>query len=239
MIKLYQFARTWGLPNLGQFNVKVETYLRMAGITYEIVETLPLKGPKGKLPFIEDKGRKIADSEFIIDYLKETYGDSLDSSLNSEQQASALAIRRLLEEHLYWVGMYSRWSDSDGNWQINKKAIFSGMPPVIRDIAAFVYRRCIISRQIHGHGMGRHTRDEIIQLGNKDIDALSDLLGDKSFFMGDSPTSIDASAFGMLVNIICCPIESPVKDHGLTKTNLVNYCNRLMKQYYPELVVKN
>lgn len=56
MIILHQFARTWGIPNLSQFCVKVETYLRMVKLPYEIVETLPLKGPRGKLPFIEDQG---------------------------------------------------------------------------------------------------------------------------------------------------------------------------------------
>jgi hypothetical protein len=56
MITLYQFAPTWGIPNAGQFNAKLETYLRMCKIPYEIAETLPLKAPKGKLPFIEPKG---------------------------------------------------------------------------------------------------------------------------------------------------------------------------------------
>ena len=63
---LYQFAPTWGIPNLGQFNVKVETYLRMTKLPYKVVETLPLKGPKGKLPFIEDEGLRIADSVFKL-----------------------------------------------------------------------------------------------------------------------------------------------------------------------------
>lgn len=235
MIKLYQFARTWGLPNLGQFNVKVETYLRIADIPYEIVETLPLKGPKGKLPYIEDNGKKIADSTFIIDYLKETYGDSLDSKLTPEEKAVALAMQRLLEEHLYWVGMYTRWLYTDENWQTNKKAIFSVMPPVARDIAAFVYRRFIIAKQIRGHGMGRHKAEEIFSLGEADLNALSDFLGDKPYFMGNDPTSVDASAFGILINTVDGPIESPVKEYGREKANLVAYCDRILEQYYPEL----
>lgn len=65
MITLYQFKRTWGLPNLGHFNVKVETYLRMTDVPYKIVETMPLKAPKGKLPFIKEGDKKISDSNFI------------------------------------------------------------------------------------------------------------------------------------------------------------------------------
>ncbi|PCH85575.1 MAG: glutathione S-transferase [Piscirickettsiaceae bacterium] len=234
MIKLYQFARTWGLPNLGQYNVKVETYLRMANISYEIVETLPLKAPKGKLPFIEDGEDKVADSSFIVEYLKTKYGDDLDKDLTLEQQGICVAIQRLLEEHLYWVGMYTRWQYTNENWHVNKKAIFGVMPPIVRDVAATVYRR-LIKKQIYGHGMARHSEEEIFHLGCLDLDALSNILANKPYFMGNRPTSIDASAFGMLVNTLFNPIKSPVKDYGQEKKNLNEYCHRMMQQYFPDL----
>lgn len=236
MITLYQFTPTWGIPNLGQFNVKVETYLRLAKLPYQTVETLPLKGPKGKLPYIEDESETIADSRFIIEHLKNKYGDPLDSHFNAEQRAIMTAMQRLLEEHLYWVGMYTRWQTTEKNWQTTKKAIFGGMPPVIRDIAAQVYRHLIISKQIYGQGMGRHTRDEIFHLGRIDLDALSAFLAEKPYFMGDNPTSLDASAFGILINTLSGPIESPVKDYGLSHKNLSNYCDRMMAEFYPELI---
>lgn len=239
MITLYQFAPTWGVPNLGQFNVKIETYLRMTNLDYTVVETLPLKAPKGKLPYIEDKGNSLADSRFIIDYLKEEYGDPLDKDLSAEQRATMTAFQRLLEESLYWVGMYSRWQYTDANWQVNKTAIFGSMPPVIRDIAAWVYRRRIIGKQIYGHGTGRHTAEEIFHLGNVDLDALSGFLADKPYFMGDKPTSLDASAFGILINTLGVPIESPAKDYALSLSNLVAYCERMMNEFYPELPAVN
>lgn len=235
MITLYQFAPTWGIPNLGQFNVKVETYLRMTKLPYQVIETMPLKGPKGKLPFIEDDGHKVADSHFILEYLKDKYNVPLDEGLNAEQHAIMIAMQRLLEEHLYWVGMYARWLYTDKNWQINKKAIFGGLPPVIRDIAALIYRRLIIGKQIYGQGMGRHKSHDIFHLGKIDLDAISAFLADKPYFMGDKPTSLDASAFGILINTVRSPIESPVKDYGLTLKNLPVYCDRMMGEFFPEL----
>jgi glutathione S-transferase len=235
MITLYQFAPSWGIPNLGQFNVKLETYLRMAGLSYTVVETMPLKGPKGKLPFIEDDGLKICDSRFIIEYLKDKYGDPLDSDLSPEQHAIMTAMQRLLEEHLYWIGMYARWQYSDKNWLITKEATFGGLPPVIRDIVALVYKWMIIRKQIYGQGTGRHTADEIFHLGKIDIDVLSAFLADKPYFMGDKPTSLDASAFGVLINTVHGPIESPIKEYGKLKKNLVAYCDRMMAEFYSEL----
>jgi glutathione S-transferase len=233
MLTLYQFERTWGIPNLSHFCCKTETYLRMAGIQYAIKTTLPLAAPKGKLPYIKDGNVKLADSRFIIEHLKTRYRD-LDLELTQAEAALSLAMQRLIEEHLFWATMYSRWHYTDSNWQINKKAIFNVLPPVISDLAALFYRYKI-KQQIYGHGMGRHKPEEVFELGMKDLDALSACLEDKQYFLGEQPTTLDASAFGFLINTIGCPIESPLKDYGLAKRNLRNYVGRVKATYYPEL----
>jgi glutathione S-transferase len=71
MLKLYQFSPRWNIPNTSPFCLKLETYLRMAQIPYtnKYVND-PRKSPKGKLPYILDDGKKIADSNLIIDYLQ-------------------------------------------------------------------------------------------------------------------------------------------------------------------------
>ncbi len=235
MITLYQFKPTWGVPNLGQFNVKIETYLRMAEIPYKAIGTMPLTAPKGKLPFIEADGRKISDSSFIVEYLKDRYGDALDRHLDEQQRSIMLAMQRLLEEHLYWAGMFARWQYGERNWHCTKQAIFGDLPPLVRDFVAWVYRRLIIGKQIYGHGIGRHRAEEVFHLGKLDLDALSEFLGDKPFFMGAKPSSLDASAFGILINTVATPIASPLQEHARSKANLVAYCKRMMVAYYPEL----
>ena len=195
---------------------------------------MPLKAPRGKLPYIEDNGKKITDSRLIIHYLQATYGNPLDAHLTAEEKAVAKAFQRLLEEHLYWATMYTRWSYTEANWQTNKQAIFGGLPPVFRDLAALGYRYRI-KGQIRGHGIGRHTPEEVFELGKADIDALADFLGAKPYFMGNKPTSLDASAFGVLVNTLACPIESPLKDYALSKHNLLAYCKNMQAEYFPEL----
>lgn len=234
MIHLYQFAPVWKIPNLSVFCVKIETYLRMTNLSYEKHSTVPFKAPKGKLPYIEDQGNKIADSRFIIEYLKKTYGDTLGRDLDSSQNAIAEAMQRLIEDDLYWVMMYVRWGHKDANWEKNKQAIFESLPTVLRNIIPNIVRKQIL-KQIHGHGMGRHTEEEIFQLGEKDLKTLCDFLADKPYFMGDKPTMLDASAFGLLVNILRCPVESPLKDFARGHQNLVNFCDRIMQQYYPDL----
>jgi glutathione S-transferase len=234
MITLYQFPRAWNIPNPGQFCVKLETYLRMTGIEYRIAETLPLYAPLGKLPFIEDNGYKLADSRVIIRYLQQHYGDSLDEHLSAEQNAMALAWQRLLEEHLYWVCMYSRWQYGAENWQINKQAIFQGLPQPMADMVAAIYR-LRIRGQMRGHGIGRLAAADIFELGLRDVAALSAALRGKTFLLGIRPSSIDASAFGVLINLLACPVSSPVKNYALTQSPLVDYCRRIQVRYFPEL----
>lgn len=237
MLKLYQFDRTWGIPNLSPFCCKVETYLRFAGIDYEIETALPTTAPKGKLPYIVDRDITLADSRFIVNHLKSCYRD-LDTGLTDTESAIAVAMQRLIEEHLFWIALYSRWQYTDKNWQLNKTAIFSALPPIVRDLGARLTRRRI-QQQIYGQGTGRHQPDEIFALGKQDIDALAGFLGDKKYFFGTRPTTLDASAFGLLINIIGCPIESPLKQHGLSKSNLHNYVARIMAEYYEDIQPRN
>ncbi len=238
MIKFYQFAPAWGIPNVSPFCVKTETYFRMANLPYEKHNALPPQAPKGKLPFIDDNGRKIVDSRFIIEYLKETYGDTLDQYLNASQRAISVAMQRMIEDDLYWAGMYARWGKNDANWRENKRAIFGMIPLGIRDLVA-AYERRLIRKQIWGQGLGRHSEDQIYRVGQQELTALSDFLGEKPYFMGDKPTTLDASAFGILVNLLWCPIESPLKEHAKTLNNLSAFCNRVKQEYYSESEVEN
>jgi glutathione S-transferase len=79
-IKLFQFPRMFGIPNVSPFCCKLETWLRIARVPYEVVDTPdPRKGPKGKLPFIEDAGVRIADTSLIVDHLVKTRGVDPDA----------------------------------------------------------------------------------------------------------------------------------------------------------------
>lgn len=231
MIKLYQFPPAFGLPNMSPFCMKVETYLRMAGLPYECPRGAShMKAPKGKLPYIEDNGKLVADSTSIIEYLKQVYGDPLDSHLAAQERAVALAFQRLLEENLYWSVLYSRWIDERG-FALLKREIFNRLPVPLRWILPRLAQRGL-ARELHGHGMGRHSRDEIYAIGCRDLTALADFLGAKQYFLGDRPTSFDAGAYAFLAGLIWVPVESPVKEHARRYPQLAAYCGRMKARYY-------
>lgn len=232
MITLHQFPPALGLPNASPFCLKLELYLRMAGLPYRNAYTLELhKAPKGKLPWIDDDGTAVADSGLIIDYLKRKYGDPLDAGLNPEPRALALAITRLIEEHLYWAVLYDRWITPQG-WAMTRPAFFGTLPRPLRAIVPLVARRGIRA-ELQGHGMGRHAPEQIHALGVADVDALAVLLGGQEFFLGAQVSSVDAIATAFLANILMVPLETPIKSAAVGHGNLAAYCRRMAGQYFP------
>jgi len=242
MIRLYGICPVSGLPDVSTFVIKVDCYLRMVEMPYTLVSLLgdnstkssarassgePPSPPKGKFPYIDDGGRVIADSSFIIDYLKATYGDKLgENKLNSEERAIALIVRRMVEEHLYWVIVYAAWME-DALWEQHKRLIFGSLSPT--EIEA---QREGVRQQLLGQGMGRHSRSEVYEMGNADLSALSVYLADKPYALGKQPTALDATLYGFLAHILWSPYEYPLKTHARTLPNFEAYCQRMRKQYY-------
>ena len=58
----------------------------------------------------------------------------------------------------------------------------------------FFMFRCTLRPQgmkkVRATGIGVHTAEEIVQMGKDDLQVLIDMLGDKTFFFGDEPTTV-------------------------------------------------
>lgn len=234
MIQLYQFPRIWGLPNASPFCFKVENYLRMTGLPFEVKYIHnPRRGPKGKLPFIRIENKTLGDSEIIIDYLKGKYGDVLDKNLNDEQKALSVLLDNTLSSHLYWFLLYSRWQ-YEPNWTIVKEAFFGQMPFYLKLFVSTIARMRTL-RALYLQGAGRHHYDEILEMGFSTLDAIAALLGEKRYFHGDEVTTIDGTAFAFLANIAWTPYDDAFKTQLHKLKNILGFCDRMWSTYYPEL----
>ncbi len=231
MIRLHQFAPAFGLPNASPFCMKVENYLRMAGLPYETVDDGNVfKAPKGKLPWIEDGPHRVADSSFIIDHLKQAYGDPLDAALTPLQRAQATAWQRLFEENLYWAVLYTRWIDPQG-WPLTRQAFFGSLAAPLRAVVPRLARRGMVA-ELRGHGMGRHGPDEILAIGCRDLGAVADFLGDQPYLLGPQPCTLDAIGYAFLANVLWAPLDSALRRHAAARPNLQAYCQRMRERYY-------
>lgn len=231
MIRLYQFAPAFGLPNASPFCMKLETYLRMAGLPYTPDNAgNVLAAPKRKLPYIDDAGTIVADSTLAIEYLKSRYGDPLDAGLAPLQRAQATAFQRLFEENLYWAIVHTRWAD-DAGWVLTRDAFFGALPAPVRAVLPALARRGML-KELRGHGMGRHSAADVHAIGCRDLTAVADFLGDQPFMLGESPSSLDATAFAFLANVLWAPLDTPLRRHALTRPPLEAYCQRMKARYF-------
>lgn len=232
VIRLVQFPPVRG-RNASPFALKLETWLRLAGIPFDTTHSVKLhKAPKGKLPYIVDNGEKIGDSSLIIEHLKRTRGVDPDAALEPHERASALALQRLLEDHLYFILSWSRWIEPLG-WEATRQGFFAGMPAVLRATLPPLMRHRV-QRMLWLQGTGRHTPEEIVAFAREDLQALSAHLADKPFFMGEQLTSIDASAFGFLANIVLFPVDTRLRRVALEFANLVTFCETMEQGLYGE-----
>ncbi len=233
VITLFQSPAAWGMSCLSPFGTKVETYLRMVGLPYKTRGADPRKNPKGKIPWIEDQGKVVTDSSDIIDYLKSAHGDPLDRELTAQQRSTALLARRTLEEHLYWALVYTRWVEPEGF--VHTRGYLQKLMPKL--IGNFIIDRVIrkqVATALHAHGIGRHDAADIYRRGAEDLTALSVQLGDKPYFLGDAPTSVDASLYAFTVGLWLFPADNPLKRHMATLGNLVAYTERMHQRYFGE-----
>lgn len=231
MITLYQFPAGFDVPNISPYCLKVESYLRMAGLEYRVRSTFnPRKAPKGKLPYIDLAGDKIADSEIIVRALSERLDADLDARLDAAGRATAVCITRLCDEHLVPLMVYFRWLDDEG-WQQVKPAFFGRLPAPLRLFVPGLVQKKLRSN-FYNQGLGRHDRDQLLSFAAEDLQALRDLLGDADFFGGDKPCSADAAAYGVLANLILSTLETPLNRMAREHPVLVSYCERIRERYW-------
>ena len=231
MIKLYQFPSAWDLPNPSPFCMKLEVFMRLADIPYEIVTLAdPRKAPKGKLPYIEHEGRQIADSHICLRYLTETFEVELDEHLSPAEKATGFALQKMLDEHFYWCVIYSRWMD-DRIWPNLRQALFGNLSPVVRQILPNIVRRNI-RKTLHAQGIGRHDQAEIYRQAAECLQAVSEFLGDKPFLFGEQPTSHDATVYRYVANAIQVPFDTEMQRAKDRLPNLMPYCRRMQQRCF-------
>lgn len=225
MVELHQFRPFWGLPNASPFCMKAETYLRYRGIPYKVVPSGPRKSPTGKIPFIVEGGRIITDSDAIIAHFENQRDERLDDGMSEAERATAFFVRELVEDRLYWQITYMRWGDPAG-WAVFRPDLVKFLPPAMLGPVLFLLRRRLLA-QMRERGLKSADPEGAYRKGKTVLDALSGLLGDQPFFLGDKPRSLDMSLYAFLANILDQPYGNPLQAHGRTLANLVAYCARM------------
>lgn len=222
VVILHQFPKK-GLraPSASPYVMKLETWLRMAKIKYQNDETIEF-GAKGKMPWITLNGQDVADSQFCIEFLSKKYGINFGAKHTPAALGTAWAFVKLAEESLIRVLALNRYV-------FNPDPSATGIPWYYNLILGYV-----IKKRSKAQGYGLHSRQEVDQIGDSDMLAINDFIGQKKFLLGDEVCDADASVFCMLVQIYYHErghMYQYLKDKC---PNCVRYIKTMKKEFWPD-----
>lgn len=240
LYQVHVFPPTPHCYNICPFAIKLESYCRINKLDYEPVYTSKF-GHKGTIPYLKvGDTKEVCDSNVIVDYLRERH-ETTDSKLTNEQRAVTHAMLRMLEEHTAQIGFYYRYG-------LNMDEFFSVLDVANRmfsaDIAtkgamiAAAFCRLMPAATLKKskcRGLTRHSNEELWGFSNDDLNALSVLLGSQTYFFGTTPTLLDCTVFGHLVQFLYIPIDFPQKAYLKKECiNLVEFVERFRETHWPD-----
>jgi len=234
MITLYTFGPAFGLPDASPFVMKAELLLKLAGLPYRTAQGSLRRAPKGKLPYLDDMGRIVADSTMIRWHIEKTYRVDFDAGLSDAERGVAWAVEKLLEDNLYWAVARVRWLD-DGNFARGPAQFFKRVPAPVRGLVMGLVKRRV-RQMLWAQGLGRHSDEDATAIAIHGVTSIVNILGDKPYLMGDQPCGVDATFFAFSASLLSPMFETPIRAAAAAHPNLMAYLARMRAQFYPDFV---
>ena len=224
MLALYSYPGLFGVADNNGYGLKVYAFLRLTGVPFTHHYVFDASAaPRGQLPYIDDDGAAIGDSDTIIAHLIGKYRLALDGALTAAQRDMSHLIERMLDD-LYWVMSYSRWKDEryrPAFLQAFRREHPSVTEEGLRKAQEFNAQR------YHYQGIGRYSPAAAYARGVADLQVLAHLVPSTGFLHGPQPGSIDAAIYGFLANIYFYEIDTPLRQFVAAHRNLVRHCSEI------------
>ena len=197
-----------GLKQLSPFVVKVEMALLYLGLEFEVEHIAPQKirsmSPTGKVPWIRMGESTLSESDSIITFLNSKQDVDLFDGLTNDQKVLGLALKRLTEDHLYWLMVWARWISNASRLALIESFLESLLDqypkPVIKLVSPFAKRH--VSALCRTQGIGLMSDDEREREAMIDFNALSAQLKKMPFLLGSDMTEYDFSVAAVLSGIL-------------------------------------
>ncbi|XP_077989204.1 metaxin-1-like [Glandiceps talaboti] len=228
----------WGLPSVDTNCLIVMTYAKFAGAPIKMKRTNnPWWSQTGELPVFRSDGKVLHEPKNIIKFLNESHCNP-DQDVPKKEHISTLAYASLLEERLLPALLHTFWVDSRNYVEFTRTWYAKAMSfPFSFFIPGQLHKKAVT--RLESSRGGKHIEEEEMEgLIYKDakecLNLLSAKLGDKDYFYGDTPTSVDAYIFGYIAPLYKIPFpNSRLQVHLKGCQNLCSFCNRILQIYFP------
>lgn len=231
MYELYSWGSGYELLSFDPFCLSAEAYLLFSNAEWELHESQSTKSTD--LPILKDGMTEVTDIFKIINYLKKKgYNIDETAGLSKNELAESLAYIALIENNLYDALLYILWLENEKNTNKTQQQTY------VKSLS-FI-ERYFLKGRIQESARERLKDMELVNVNNELVPevylnahdayySLSTKLGDKLYFFGDKPSTLDAIAYGHLA-IHCYPNLKNPKLFTMISfefPNLIQYCQRI------------
>ena len=195
MLTLHQY-------HLSPYNEKVRRMLHHKGIPYEekywlLADRNKVKAfnPTGKLPALEHEGQVVGDSTDVAHYIEKHFPEK--PLIPEEPQLRALVhvLEDWADESLYFYEMHLRFT-TPGNRERNIPRMVEHESAFLRWLLPKVVPKGIV-KITENQGIGRKSLEQLLVDVERHVAAVSDLLTESDWLVGDRLTLADLAVYGM------------------------------------------
>ncbi|XP_058016191.1 metaxin-1 [Ahaetulla prasina] len=238
-MELYCWAGGWGLPTVDPDCLAVLTYARFTGAPLKVHKiSNPWRSPSGSLPALKTADGVISDTQEIITHFRKQQFNA-DYNLSALQGADTLAFLSLVHRKLLPVLIHTFWVDAKNYVQHTRKWYAEAIPfPLNFFLPSRMQKRQLERLQTVCGEIWQDDDEQLEKQLYKDgcecLTLLSQRLGRKKFFFGDSPASLDASVFSLLAVLLNAKLPNEkFQQHLKSLPNLCNFCTSILSLYFP------
>uniref|UniRef100_H3CL01 Metaxin n=1 Tax=Tetraodon nigroviridis TaxID=99883 RepID=H3CL01_TETNG len=238
--ELFCWEGDWGLPSVDTDCLVVLAYAKFAGAPLKLQKlSNPWRSPSGCLPALRTSRKETLSrpSDIIIHLRKQKFNADFD--LSAKEGADSLAFISLIEEKLRPALLYAFWAEPKNYVDVTRCWYGEHLPfPLNFFLPGQMQRRQLaklcLQRGQQSLEVGEELEKELYRDAAECMNLLSQRLGSHKFFFGDSPSSLDAYAFGHLAPILRCKLPSGrLQQHLKSLDNLSSFCSNVLLLYFP------
>lgn len=239
--ELFCWEGAWGLPSVSSDCLTVLAYAQFAGAPLKLRKiSNPWRSPSGSLPALRTNQKETLSrpSDIIIHLRKQKF--NADYDLSAREGADSLAFISLLEERLKPALIYNSWVDSKNYVEVTRRWYAEHLPfPLNFLLPGRMQRQQLETlRLLRGEESlegGEELEKELYREASDCMNLLSQRLGARKFFFGDSPSSLDAYVFAYLAPLLKAKLPNgKLQQHLKSLENLSSFCSNILLLYFPQ-----
>lgn len=227
----------YGLPSMDLKSLQMLAYIKFSGAPVNIVKSSnPFKSPTGQLPVFKCSEGTFSEFSQVTTFLRKQ-NFSCDYELSPKQCSEVVAYEHLLLEKLYPALVYLWWVEPKSYYDVIHKWYFGSIPFPYKLWYPRRYHKgyCdLISSLFDDPDDSQLIETELHKHAQECLTMLSNRLGDREYFFGRSPSTIDALIFSYLALLLKVDLKVPVlQNHIKACPNLSRYVSKAIQRFFP------